>query len=460
MVGTNKIKDYLSSLSPDARRMLVRGIEDARSRGENDPSHDLILSIARESFAGSRSEVTRINTAKRLFFTPVETHLITETLPHKQRGRIHRSSLDHIWKWIERDLAQERIGPAIAAIEQAAAIGDEQEIETATRVLRARFLAVAREYMAALLATPDGHRRLAGHLGGQRVLDDLGDLVDLLESERALTAFTKALPERLTLERRDIEKALQAFAMFVRVEPAKTIFALIVILERFDPRQDFLRFIVEAVGSDDLAAVAKSDYAQGIDLALTEIARLIERFTGLQRTSENREALQDSIRQYHRWVRTLEVAFEVQPTSEWGKHLAETRSTMSNRVATIVEPTPQIVRRALRTTRVNGVLPKPDEATIEEALVHIALLDAAIAGRDSLALNRMLPDVRKNLEQVVDTMVNGLIGELKTCGEADRATLAEYASFGVTIASAVFGEDYAALIHRARQNALSQSAAR
>lgn len=458
-MSTEKLRDFLCNLSPEARRTLVHGLEEAIARGERDPNHKLILTLAREAFLRNQPPIARIGTAKRVFYKPLEPFLISEVLPQKQRSRIHRASLDPIWNWIERDLAKDRVAGAIHDLEKALDEGEASEVEAAARALRARVLAVVREYLAALLATPEGHRRLSGHLGGQRVLDDLRDMVDIFEAERALSAFLKGIAEHVIADRRSVEPVKGAFANFVRVEPGKAVFALAALTPRFDPPEDFLRFVVEAVGSDDLAAVIRSDYAPAIELTLTEISRLIERFSKLPRSVANIAAIQGTVRQYHRWIRTFEVVFEVGPSSEWGRRLAEFRSTMATRVASLIEPAPILARRALRPVRTERGLQPPDQDVVAEALVAVSLLDTAGTARDSLALNRLLPETRKSVEQVVETMTNGIIAELKGCSEGERQILTEYADTGISLSAAVFGDDYAAVIRRGRSVALHQQQA-
>ena len=460
VMGTEKLKDYLSALTPAARKMLITGIESARARGQSDPSLELILAAARDAFLNEDRDIPRLATAKRIFFTPVEPFLITETLPTKQRGKLHRSSLDNIWNWIERDIAKDQFYELIDELNLAANGGNPKEVDTVARKLRAKFLAVAREYIASLLSSPEGHRRFASHIGGQRVLDDLRDLIDIFECERSLTAMLKTLPDQLSGDRQSVEKTTQALTAFIKLEPRKGVFALSAMMAKFDPPEDFVRLAAIAAGSDDLAVVSKSPFAPAIELSLTEIAVFVERFSAETRKGKDVATLQKYLRQYHRWMRAFTVAFEVSQTSEWGKRLSEFRSTMSNRVSGLIDPAAALAKRALKPQRVDGTLLQADPEPLRDALVAIGLLDTATTCRDSLAINQLVREMRVSIEQIVETMTNGCLAELKSCSGSECDILADYVQAGITLSALVFGDDYAAVIRRARQVALSQVAAR
>jgi hypothetical protein len=95
-----RLRDYLKTLSPEARSMLVQQLERSLLSGEEGTGNDLVLQELRRAIRGEVHEVPRIGDAARLFFAPLEPFLIDGPADHKRPGRIARVSLEPIWAWI------------------------------------------------------------------------------------------------------------------------------------------------------------------------------------------------------------------------------------------------------------------------------------------------------------------------------------------------------------------------
>ena len=446
-----KLRDYLAGLPPETRRVLIRGLESAKARGENPRQYDLIMSVAREAFADDRTSFPARRLPQHIFFQPLEPFLISETLPEKRRGLIQRSSLDSIWQWLERDLATGEFSEVLERFSLVCAQGDVEAMDRYGRRLRARFLAVVREYLAALDVSPEGHQRLAGHIGGQRALEDLVDMIDVFESERSLTAFSAPLPARLGADPKSVGLVAANYQVFIGIEPERAIFALALVLPRFSPPESFVRFVVAAAGTDRIKDIAASRYAPAIDLIFGTIARLIEQFSSAIRDRKRRQEVADIVRQFHQWVRAATADLEIPPSSVWDKQISELRARMSNRLSDVIAGAPGLVRRALRAERRGDHFLPADETALEEAQATVKLFRAAATAKDCLAINQLLLKTRKPLEQMTETLTNDLLGKLRECDDADRRALAGYVDGALLICEELFGREYVSVINRARE---------
>ncbi len=445
----DKLKHYLIGLPPETRRTLIRGLESARARGDDASQYELIMAAAREAFASENDSFPERATPKRLFFKPIEPFLISETLPRKERAQIHRSSLDSLWRWLERDLAPGELDEVLAELTAALFRGDAAATDRLTRSLRGKFLATVREYMAALDVSMEGHRRLANQIEGQRVLDDLMDIIEVFECERSMTAFAAPLPHRLGADVRSVGMVAANYRSFLDVEPDRGVFALAMLLPRYEPPESFVKFVAGAAGSDKIATIAETVYAPAIDLVFTTIARHIEELSTVLADRRRLLSVADVVRRYHHWVRAITGDWEIPISSTWDKRISGLRTQMSNRLVDTIDGAPGAVRRALRLEMSRGRLVGADPAAIEEAHMAAMVYRAAVCAKDSLAINQALLQIQKPLEQVTETLTNALLSRLREADPEDRPIVAEYVDGALAICAELFGEDYVSVVRKA-----------
>ena len=99
-----RLREYLQTLKPEARSMLVQELERGLLRGGESAGNQIVLQELRRAVRAAAQPVPRIGDAARLFFAPLEPFLIDAGAEHKRVGRIARVSLEPIWSWIGRDL--------------------------------------------------------------------------------------------------------------------------------------------------------------------------------------------------------------------------------------------------------------------------------------------------------------------------------------------------------------------
>ena len=102
--SVERLRDYLRTLKPEARAMLVTELERGMLRGDEAAGNEFVLQELRRTIRAAGQAVPRIGDAARLFFAPLEPFLIDDAADHKRVGRLARVSLEPIWEWIGRDL--------------------------------------------------------------------------------------------------------------------------------------------------------------------------------------------------------------------------------------------------------------------------------------------------------------------------------------------------------------------
>jgi hypothetical protein len=99
-----RLREYLRTLKPEARSMLVHELERGLLRGEESATNHFILQELRSTIRAAAQPAPRIGDAARLFFAPLEPFLVDGRADHARTGRIARVSLEPIWSWICRDV--------------------------------------------------------------------------------------------------------------------------------------------------------------------------------------------------------------------------------------------------------------------------------------------------------------------------------------------------------------------
>ena len=70
--SVERLREYLRSLKPEARSMLVQELERGLLRGDDTPDNQFVLRELRRTIRAEAHRVPRIGDAARMFFMPFE----------------------------------------------------------------------------------------------------------------------------------------------------------------------------------------------------------------------------------------------------------------------------------------------------------------------------------------------------------------------------------------------------
>src|SRR5213596_1827629 len=97
--STERLRDYLVQLPPQAQALLMREFERAIERGEDTTVATFVLAQLRKVVRGTAAEDYA---PARLLYRPLEPFLV-EGSSAVRPGQIRRSSLLPVWQWLGRD---------------------------------------------------------------------------------------------------------------------------------------------------------------------------------------------------------------------------------------------------------------------------------------------------------------------------------------------------------------------
>jgi hypothetical protein len=452
--AVERLREFLRSLKPEARAMLIAELERAMLRGEEMPGGELVLQELRRTIRASSQPVPRIGNAARLFFAPIEPFLVDDAADHKRTGRIARVSLEPIWEWIGRDLMPAEARALSEDINRALLADNQAKAEQVTRALHERALQRMQETISAVGANEKQRRRLGVQVGTPRALDDVSTIIRILKIRDVLADLSRRLPSHLrTFERDQIDNVKGLIDAVAAQRGDVYLFGLLIVMNRLVVPWQLICIATRAAESDDAARVAETPYAVAVTIVLGELENMVaELRTELKRG----RSVTSLLKTMHDAARGLRTEMDLAVETPWGRKLAAIRSEISSILTAEIESTPGRVRRLLRPRPEKEIAPGSMLDAIDVGEVE-ALVEFVCACRNyasELAVNEVTLRTYGELQHYLDTGTKTLLEGLRHAGDADRPFRQSQVDAAIRFCKKVFGQEYAALLAKAAEVAM------
>ena len=334
--SAERLRDYLRTLKPEARAMLVAELERGLLRGEEVAANDLVLQELRRAIRGAGQPAPRVGDAARLFFAPLEPFLTDDAADHKRVGRLARVSLDPIWEWIGRDLMPAEAKALSEDINRALLADDKIKAEQLTRALQDRAIQRSRETIIAVDGNEKARRRLAVQVGTPRALDDLATVTRVLAIRDVLGDLARRLPDHMRMFERDYVdsvKALLESATSPRSPEGAArkadifLYGLILVMSRMEAPWQLIRIASRAAESDDTARISETPFAAAVTIVLSEVGCMVRELRAQLKAHHRVTAL---LKTLHDAARGLRTELDLSVDSPWSRELTAIRTEISN----------------------------------------------------------------------------------------------------------------------------------
>ncbi len=458
---TRKVRAYLKALSPDACNMLVRALEADSRRGNTDPKFNIILKAARSLLREGGTTLPRKDLLRREFFAPGAHYLRDGPLPPKHKGIIARASLLSIWTWCCRDVSPDLFAAAedeVNAIEDL----DDQTLQRIGTALRNQVSVTLRSHLDAIWQSVKARQRLAAQLGGERVLEDAVDLIEIFEKQDILSDLRKHIPLVTRLEDvRDDHNIAEAISAFVASRPDDGVWAAATLAGSGQTPKVLIGILQPLIESDDAKLIWNSPYRVFVDLYLYEIERQIVLLREQLEVRSDAQSSVATIDRYHDLMRYIHVEIDFDEGSGWQPKLNDLVRQMSAAVSGELENVAGLLRRALkiRSGRDGGSTGIDDNA-VDDAARGLLHLVAASRSTDSLAINELIARCTRETEQTLDLLTKTAFDDFLGCDDEDRMQRLQVVNAAIRLSAIMFGDDYAAHLQRSRDNALNPKSAK
>jgi hypothetical protein len=448
--STERLRDYLGQLPPQAQAMLMREFERAIARGEDTAVATLVLDQLRKLVRVDGEDTRpRNEDLARLFFRPLDHFLVEGNAPARP-GQIRRASLLPVWQWLAREGALEQA----KAYEAALARGPENshEVDAAIRKLQA----AAADAMLKLSAPGgDDKQRALARVGSPDVIEDLPSIGAVLKGREALDGLGGRLPTQIrTFGDPQIMSVGEALNVPSLQTPQLLPFALSLVMQRLAAPWQIIRLATKLAGSDDEIRVAATPYGIAVTIALYDLSHL----AAVLRTDIRRSHfvnVADNLKILHDGVRGLRTELDLRDGSRWGKQLTAIRADISNALQSEIDSVPGRVRRILRQRADKDITvgARIDSIEVEEASALIDFVATCRNFASELAINEVTLRTYSDLQHYVEQATEALVQSLRGGDAKARAYRQMQVAAAIRFCGILFGNEYAVLMSRAAENA-------
>ena len=449
-----RLRDYLVQLPPQSQALLMREFERAIERGEDLAVANFVLEQLRKIVRGADEEARpRTDDPARLLFRPLEPFLVEGNIPVRP-GQIRRASLLAVWRWLIGDGAPDQAREFETELARIRETGTSAGLEAAI----GKFQGAAAEAISRI-ATPvygDKQRALT-RVGPPEVVEDLLSIGSVLQAREALDTLNYRLPKFVRVfadsEITSIGASLNAPLLQT---PQLLPLALSLVMQRLNAPWQIIRLAIKMAASDDEIRVAATPYGIAVSLALYDLSFLAASLrTDIKRGHFDNVA--EHLKILHDGVRGLRTELDLRNDSAWGKQLASIRADISNALQSEIDSVPGRVRRLLR-QRADKDIPaaaKVDPSEVDETAALIDFVAVCRTYASELAINEVTLRTYSDLQQYVEHSTEALVQSLRGGDARARAYRQMQVTAAIRFCDVLFGHDYASLMSRAAENAVT-----
>jgi hypothetical protein len=449
--SNERLREYLAQLPPQSQALLMREFERAIERGQDAVVATFVLEELRKIVRGT-DEPTRPRTddPARLLFRPLEPFLVEGNFPRRP-GQLRRASLLPMWQWLIRDGAPDQAREFEVALDRTRDTETSSALETAVRT----FQRAAAEAITKLIA--DGDRRAMARVGGPDVLEDLLPIGSILQAREAMDTLNGRMPTHFRLF---AESQIASVGAALNVPSLQTPqllpFALSLVMQRLSAPWQIIRLAIKMAASDDEIRVAATPYGVAVTIALHELSYL----AAVLRTDIRRgqfDNVSELLKTLHDGVRGLRTELDLRNDSTWGKQLTSIRAEISNALQSEIDSVPGRVRRILRQRADKDISigSRVDSSEVDETVALIDFVAVCRTYASELAINEVTLRTYSDLQQYVEQSTEALVQSLRSGDPKTRPYRQMQVQAAIRFCEVLFGHDYASLMSRAADNAVT-----
>jgi hypothetical protein len=465
--AVERLREYLGTLKPETRAMLVVQLERSLLRSEESAGNEFVLQELRRAVRAAAQPVPRIGDAARLFFAPLEPFLINGPSDHKRIGYVARASLEPIWHWIGRDLMPAEVKALSEDIHRALLADDQLKVHQLVRVLQDRAILHIKSALAAVDADEKAQRRFAVRVGMASALEDLTTLLAVLEIRDVLTGLASRLPrhirsfdsDQVDAVKSQIDAALCEKSLDVATDrkSAALFYGLVMVVNRLAVRWQLIRIATRAADSDDIARIVASPFAQAITIVLNELESTLGE---MQLEFRAGRPIISMLKELHDATRGMRAELDLSVDSAWSHQLATIRSEVSNLLKSAIETAPGRIRHLLRPVSAKEIAPGSalDAIEVDEAQSRVEFVVACRKYAAELALSEATTRAYADLTQGLEANTKALLDSLRHAEAGDRPFRQSQVEAAIRFCRTVFGVEYAGLLAKAAEVAVQAAA--
>jgi hypothetical protein len=302
----------------------------------------------------------------------------------------------------------------------------------------------------------DKQRALA-RIGPPAVIEDLLPIGSVLQAREALDTLNGRLPSFLRVF---AESQIASIGPSLNVAPLQTPqllpFALSLVMQRLSAPWQIIRLAIKMAASDDEIRVAATSYGIAVTIALHDLSCLAASLRADIRRGQF-DNVGEHLKALHDGVRGLRTELDIRNDSTWGRQLTSIRADISNALQSEIDSVPGRVRRLLR-QRADRDIPagaRLDATEVDETAALIDFVAVCRTYASELAINEVTLRTYSELQHYVEHATEALVQSLRGDDKKARAYRQTQVAAAIRFCDVLFGHDYASLMSRAAENAVT-----
>jgi hypothetical protein len=446
---SNKLRQYLLELRPEARALLASELERAVLRGEAPPGASAILEQLRKTARQEGRKLPRVGNPQRLFFAAVEPFLVSDIAERKHLGRIPRASLDPLWKWICRDLMMREARTYSDQVQLLLAANEKNGADQVARAFQDMVEQRLRECLASVKSDDKASKRIAGQIGTPHAIDEVRELAAILRARDALGVIGSRLPASISnLAGEQLENVKGLLDSPIGRHRDVFLYALLIVMNRLGAPWQLIRLSIHAAASDLAEHIAATPFAIAVDVVLGDLDRIVTNLRDAVKGADGDE-IGRLLKDFHDAARALHTEIELPPDSTWGRQLASARAEAASLLEGEIENLPGQVRRLLRPRNGREAIAPLDLIDVDDVDAKLAILAACRNYAGELAVSEATLRVHSELQSYFDNGTDVLLERLRISPPAERTLRQSQVDAAIRFCAMLFGPEYASLLGRA-----------
>ena len=448
------LKGFLGQLPDDVASRLAKAVEVDRLIGGAALPHDDILKALRPQLRGTATGAHRVPTPQRLFCRPFEDLLVSGERKAKQKGRIARSSVDVVWKWLASALMPARHNRLTTSLGEAIVAGNDELIQRdltalwseASYVLRAALADEARKGVAAQT------------LGGADVAEDAAEMSLLLAQAKTVIEIRTRLPKPVVqLTQDDIWFLCDMIDQLALTAPDFAPYIALVVLGRLERPWEVLRLITAITRKATDVVISGTDMDVVGELLFSDLDAYAVTIQAARPINFDPDKVLSSLAGFTELSSGMVKELGIRRDGKWGQRLAKDRADVAQIMENLLQRARKEILAALpphkgfafaRRQR-NLDLSKPtDPERVAKALKYAQLVahsrPFAVAG----AFSARLMKVTEETSLALRTYAEDILTELRATTPEARQRAQEHLAVMLSLCELVLGESETDFLRR------------
>ena len=451
-----ELKKFLAVLPADKAAKLAAAVETGRVAGERGMPIDLILDGLRPTLR--RINARRVPTTLRLLCEPFADFLVDDPREFKQPGRIARSSIRSMWRWL-KDSLRVALADMETQVSRAVLSRDVRLQSEIVPRLQAEILNFVRGVLHRAAPGTSERRMLLAKIGGEDALHDIEEAMQLLAGATELSPLRGLLPRRIdTLTEQHAAFVRDVYDQMAGRGSDLCPYVGLLVLARLKRPWEALRLASIVSRRTNQALFSQSDMGIVGDVLLADMENLALDIASVRPDMLDTDALLTKLDRFTQMSGGLVREIGGRRDGKWGQRLIKIRQLASDSMDSLIVRAPREITAALpvqkmgafggRGARRPDLTRDPDGAKIERAMQWGKLLAGATpyaGGGDFHAAHK---DAFEEVSNYLRTYTESIVVELKSLDYDKRPRAQSFLAHTEALSSAILGHEETEMIRK------------